>query len=40
MTPAQYGELLAVIAMAHETNALSTALKVPIDPQFLVEGKG
>lgn len=37
MTPAQYGELLAVVAMAHETNALSTAFKVPIDPQFLVE---
>jgi AhpD family alkylhydroperoxidase len=36
MTPAQYGELLAVVAMAHETNALSNAFKVPVDPQFLV----
>ena len=37
MTPAQHQELLAVIGMASQTNALSTALKVPIDPQFLAE---
>lgn len=37
MTAAQHQELLAVIAMAAQTNALSTALKVPVDPQFLVE---
>ena len=36
MTDAQYQELLAVIGMAAQTNALSTAMKVPIDPQFLV----
>jgi AhpD family alkylhydroperoxidase len=35
MTPAQYEELLAVIGMASETNALSTAMKVPVDPQYL-----
>jgi AhpD family alkylhydroperoxidase len=35
MTEAQHQELLAVIGMAAQTNALSNALKVPIDPQFL-----
>ncbi len=35
MTPAQYQELLAVIGMASETNSLSTAMKVPVDPQYL-----
>jgi AhpD family alkylhydroperoxidase len=35
MTPAQYQELLAVIGMAHQTNALSTGMKVPVDPQFM-----
>ncbi|OGO40082.1 MAG: alkylhydroperoxidase [Chloroflexi bacterium RBG_16_56_8] len=37
MTQAQYQELLAVIGMASETNALATALKVPVDPQYLAE---
>ncbi len=37
MTPDQYGELLAVVGMAHETNALSNAFKVPVDDQFLAE---
>ncbi len=36
MTAAQHGELLAVIGMAAQTNALATALQVPVDPQFLV----
>ena len=36
MTDAQHQELLAVIGMASQTNALSTALKVPVDPQFLI----
>lgn len=31
MTEAQHGELLAVIAMASQTNALATALQVPVD---------
>lgn len=34
MTPAQHGELLAVIAMASQTNALATALAVPVDDRF------
>jgi AhpD family alkylhydroperoxidase len=35
MTDAQHGELLAVIAMASQTNALVTALGVPVDDRFL-----
>jgi AhpD family alkylhydroperoxidase len=34
MTEAQYGELLAVVGMASETNKLAEALRVPVDPQF------
>jgi AhpD family alkylhydroperoxidase len=34
MTPAQHGELLAVIALASQTNALATALQVPVDDRF------
>ncbi len=34
MTEAQHGELLAVIAMASQTNALATALQVPVDAAF------
>ena len=34
MTDEQYGELLAVIGMANETNALVGALRVPVDPAF------
>ena len=34
MTPAQHAEFLAVIAMASQTNALATALAVPIDARF------
>ncbi|MGL6209573.1 MAG: carboxymuconolactone decarboxylase family protein [Paracoccaceae bacterium] len=34
MTDAQYGELLAVIAMASQTNALATALQVDTDDRF------
>jgi AhpD family alkylhydroperoxidase len=34
MSPEQYGELLAIIAMASQTNALVTALQVPLDPEF------
>ncbi len=36
MTEAQHGELLAVIGMASATNALVTALQVPVDAVFLV----
>ncbi len=35
MTDAMHGELLAVIAMAAHTNALATALQVPVDDRFL-----
>jgi AhpD family alkylhydroperoxidase len=34
MTAAMWGEMLAVIGMANETNKLAFALQVPIDPQF------
>lgn len=34
MTAEMHGELLAVIAMASQTNALATALQVPVDPAF------
>lgn len=34
MTPAQHGELLAVIAIASQTNALATALSIPVDDRF------
>jgi AhpD family alkylhydroperoxidase len=35
MTPAQYQEFLAVVGIAHQTNALSTGMKVPVDQQFM-----
>ncbi len=38
MTEAAHGELLAVIAMASQTNALATALQVPVDAAFRAEG--
>ena len=34
MSDAQHGELLAVIGMASQTNALATALQVPVDDAF------
>ncbi|WP_313621877.1 carboxymuconolactone decarboxylase family protein [Achromobacter sp.] len=37
MTDGQHAELLAVIAMASQTNALATALQVPVDEAFLVK---
>lgn len=36
MTEAQHGELLSVIGMASQTNALATALQVPVDEVFKV----
>ena len=36
MTPAMHAELLAVIAMASQTNALATALQVETDERFRV----
>src|SRR5271156_330929 len=32
----QYAELVAIIGMANETNALATALQIPVDPEFMV----
>ncbi|MCU1324497.1 MAG: 4-carboxymuconolactone decarboxylase domain/alkylhydroperoxidase AhpD family core domain protein [Acidobacteriaceae bacterium] len=37
LTDDQHAELLAVIGMASETNALSNALQVPVDPEFLAK---
>lgn len=36
MTAEQYAELLAVVAMASQTNALATGLQVPVDGRFRV----
>lgn len=36
MTDAQHGELMAVIAMASQTNALATALQIEPDDRFCV----
>ncbi|MBV9250563.1 MAG: carboxymuconolactone decarboxylase family protein [Acetobacteraceae bacterium] len=38
MTEAQHMHLLAIIGMASETNNLATAMQVPVDREFLVEG--
>ena len=35
MSDAQYGELIAVIGMAAETNAMVTAMQLEIDREFL-----
>ncbi|MEY9886216.1 carboxymuconolactone decarboxylase family protein [Bradyrhizobium sp. USDA 329] len=37
MTEAEYGELLAIVGMAAETNRLVTGLGVPVDEAFLVD---
>lgn len=34
MTTEQFGELMAVVGMANETNRLVNGYRVPIDPQF------
>ncbi len=34
LSPEQHAELLAVIGMASETNALATALQIPVDVEF------
>jgi AhpD family alkylhydroperoxidase len=38
MTPEMHAELLAVIAMAAQTNALATAMQTPVDPMFDAQG--
>ena len=35
MTDGEYGELLAVVGMFNQTNALAEAYKVPVDEVFL-----
>jgi AhpD family alkylhydroperoxidase len=37
VTEDQYGELLAIIALASQTNALANALQIPVDPEFSVK---
>jgi len=34
MTDAQFGELMAVVGMANETNRLANGYRVPVDPAF------
>ena len=34
MTPAMFGEVMAVTGMANETNRLANGYRVPIDPAF------
>ncbi|MBK1634595.1 carboxymuconolactone decarboxylase family protein [Rhodovulum adriaticum] len=36
MSDEMYSELLAVVGLASQTNALVTALQVPVDPEFKV----
>ena len=36
LTDQQHAEFLAVVGMAAETNALATALQVPVDPEFFI----
>lgn len=36
MTDAQHQDFLAVVGMAMQTNALATAMQVPVDPEFQV----
>ncbi len=40
MTEGQYRELLAVVATAHQTNALANAFKVPVDERFNILAAG
>ncbi len=39
MTPEQYQELLAVVAMASQTNSLASGMQVPVDAQFRAEAR-
>ncbi len=34
MTAEMFGELIAVVGMANETNRLANALRIPVDPAF------
>jgi AhpD family alkylhydroperoxidase len=35
LTNEQYAEMLSVVGMAAETNALANAMQIPVDPEFL-----
>lgn len=37
LTERQHAEFVAVVGMAAETNALATALQVPVDPEYSFE---
>ena len=37
MTDEQYGHFLAIVGMANQTNALVTAMQLPVDEAFRVE---
>jgi AhpD family alkylhydroperoxidase len=37
LTDQQHAEFLAVVGMAAETNALATALQIPVDPEFSIK---
>ena len=37
LTDEQYSEFIAVIAIASQTNALATAMQIPVDAQFNVD---
>jgi len=37
MTDEQYAELIAIIGMANETNALASAMQIPVDSEFEVD---
>ena len=36
MTEAQHGQLMAIIALAGQTNHLVNAMQIPVDPEFQV----
>ncbi|MEQ8964344.1 MAG: carboxymuconolactone decarboxylase family protein [Azospirillaceae bacterium] len=40
MTDAQYAELMAVVGLANQTNALAQGLQVPIDARFAARPSG
>ena len=35
MTDAMFGELLAIVGLANETNRLANGYRIPVDPQFV-----
>jgi AhpD family alkylhydroperoxidase len=37
MTDEMFGELLAVVGLANETNRLANGYRIPVDPQFVPE---